>query len=265
MPESRTPGEVELDEDAKRFSALHANLAEMYLSGISRTRSAAEAVRNAAAAIGTIYAAVLGLIFSTDKPLPLRGVIPAVFLGLAITGSSAYLAYIRPWTVTYELPFPSEGSTEDAASLRAAQGPRTVFLRRQTRKAINRRSYWLRVSVLALGLGVLFLPAAFIRHPGVPASSAPPSWPTQPPIVNDASVALYKSQLREVVVARKAASDAGTSASSLDRWFDTYPWAWSVGWVVVVVLSLAFVLVFARWWAKDPQDKGDDELALAQS
>jgi len=51
-------------------------------------------VQKAAAAIAALYTPLLGVVFSVnDNPLPSRGVIPVLFLGLAILSSTAYLAY----------------------------------------------------------------------------------------------------------------------------------------------------------------------------
>ncbi len=62
---------------------------------IERSRSAADLVQKAAAAIGGLYTGVLGVSFSvTNKPLPPQGFIPAIFLGLAIALSTAYVAYV---------------------------------------------------------------------------------------------------------------------------------------------------------------------------
>lgn len=258
MADPATPFEVEQEEDGGRFSAFHADLSAMYSSGIDRTRSAAEAVRNAAAAIGTIYAAVLGLIFSTDQPLPARGLIPAVFLGLAIVGSSAYLAYIRPWKALERLNFPPQVPAETIEELREAQELRTESFRRQTRKAINRRSYWLRVSVLALGFGVVFLPSAFIRHPDTHTMRVP-QWPKPPVAANQAQLALYKAKLQLVASQRSGAGGtAAASSSSLDRYFGEHPLAWKACWGFSVGLALAFVFLFAlppetkrpKYWPK---------------
>ena len=267
--EPTDPLAAEKEEDGKRFSAFHANLAELYLGSVARTRSAAEAVRNAAAAIGTIYAAVLGLIFLTNRPLPLRGLIPAVFLGLAIAGASAYLAYMRPWVGDGRPPsYPEESARDTVAAIRAQQDRRTRSLRRQAQKANYRRSYLLRVAVLSLGFAVLFLPAAFVRHPGAAATSIPLAWPRAPITSNEPSLALYKAQLREVAEQRAASSAGAAEASSVDRFFDRNGWIWSALWGLAMLLSLGFVLVYARFWAKfnpgsddEAEEEEEEELA----
>jgi len=54
-------------------------------STLNRIQNRAEYIQKAAGTIGTVYSAVLGLSFGfgkgTNLPLPMRGLIPAIFLG----------------------------------------------------------------------------------------------------------------------------------------------------------------------------------------
>ena len=67
---------------------------EVQKGSIDRVRSGAEFVEKAAAGILAVYSAVLGVVFSvSDKaPLPVRGLIPAIFLALALVLAAFFLA-----------------------------------------------------------------------------------------------------------------------------------------------------------------------------
>jgi len=123
----------------------------------------AEFVQKVAAAIGTAYVAILGLSFSVAKdsparPLPAAGIAPTFFLGLAFFMAAAYVAFItKPKDVKGEPP---------QGVLRADQHRRRNDFILWTRSAVLRRSYLLRVSVISLGFGILFLPAPYLDLAG---------------------------------------------------------------------------------------------------
>lgn len=133
----------------------HESMLETYRGSLERARNAAELVQKSAGAIGTIYAGLIALAFSVDKnPLPARATIPGIFLGLAIALSTAYMAY--RWR-----PAPANG-WQPHSSLPVNQIRRLRFFGRWVAEMTNRRSYALRASVIALGLGVAFLPLPFL-------------------------------------------------------------------------------------------------------
>src|SRR5580700_248889 len=122
---------------------------------ITQSRSAAQVVQTAAAAIGTLYAGALGVSFSvSSRQLPFRGILPALFLGLAIAASSVYIAYLGTDTPVAMEPLHTSPPIRMQRRL-------DNFLRIVS-AVVSRRTYWLRVSVVGLGLGDLFLPLPFI-------------------------------------------------------------------------------------------------------
>jgi hypothetical protein len=129
--------------------------------GIDRGTAGAEFVRNAAAAIATVYTGVLGATYaSADKAIhaPARAIIPAIFLGLALASAAAYVAYL---TRVDPIPAP-----EVTSSLRVYQERRiATFIDWVTAYALN-RAYWLHAAVLSLAFGVALLPAPFIAWSG---------------------------------------------------------------------------------------------------
>jgi hypothetical protein len=70
------------EEETSRayLQKFHESMLEVAKGGIDPARQGADAIRTAAAAVGVIYTGVLGLAFSADHPLPVRGLSPAVFL-----------------------------------------------------------------------------------------------------------------------------------------------------------------------------------------
>jgi len=208
--------------------AYYQTLLEAGKASLERARSAAELVQKAAAAIGTLYAGVLGVSFSVaDRRFPLRGIIPALFLGLAIALSMVYAAYItRPGEVALQ-----DLSTSPPERL---QGRLVNFFAIIT-DAVQRRSTWLRASVVSLGLGVFFLPTAFVTfgNSGQPDRSKLTPWPTPPVAATDRAASLagpvFKAQVDEVSSLRRAQLDQTETAL----------WLWgllTVGGVVLVVI-----------------------------
>jgi len=176
----------------------------------ARIRASGETVEKAAAAIVTLYTAILAVAFSvTENPLPFRAMFPSVLLGLALVLSVAFVAYIP------KAPEPGrpEGGPLSPADLA------NDFVD-WTERAALKRAYWLRASVLALGLSLFFLPAPFVGEIGMPGkvdlpyfgtvdipwieeadekglpkndpSEAAPQWPTDEDVAGVEPIALKK-------------------------------------------------------------------------
>lgn len=167
--------------------------------GLERATAGAQATRSAAAAIGVIYAAVLGVAFSVDKPLPPRGLIPAVFLGLAIVMATAYEAY--PARQKSGQNFPRE---TDQGPLYDTQTYAARYVEWVTAR-INLKAYALRVAIMSLALGVAALPVGFISLGARIATPELPSWPDPPGgIETELAKTLYEAQVAEVALQREA-------------------------------------------------------------
>jgi hypothetical protein len=97
--ESDADLEAEASERTKELELrgkYHEEMIKIAGGAIDRSRDSAKFVQTAAAAILTAYAALLGLVFSAEgRPLPVRGVYAAVFLGLAVALAVAYLAFVK--------------------------------------------------------------------------------------------------------------------------------------------------------------------------
>lgn len=147
--------------DYTRGQALYSAHLAVAQGQIDRAQARAALVIQAASAIGTLYAAILGLDFGLGggankavAPLPIRGIVPAVFLGIAIFAAALYLAYLT-----------SLGTFRDAKpsgllSYRLIE--QADDFTRWTARFVSQRLPWLHAAVICLGFGVLFLPVAFL-------------------------------------------------------------------------------------------------------
>jgi hypothetical protein len=149
------------DQDAELVKSEHDAYLEVAKGSIERGQTGAEFIRNAAAAIGTLYTGLLGVTFAAAdgaRALPTRGVIPAFFLAFALVLASAYAAVLRPGTATVV-----SARGDDLASIQAARLDAFVHW---TSEVASRNAYALHAALYALGVGVAFLPAPFIDWDG---------------------------------------------------------------------------------------------------
>ena len=148
-------------ENDTRTQDLNSAYLDVAKGQIGRIQARATFVAQAAGAIGTIYTAILGLAFGfihgSQRPVPATGIIPAIFIGLALVLAGAYAcsSYIEeePASVASD---PSEHPSEQALVEQ-----RNAFID-WTTKIVKKRLYFLHASLISLGFGVIFLPAAFL-------------------------------------------------------------------------------------------------------
>lgn len=222
--------QAEVATELELYKEFHKALVEGARSAIDRSRTAAETVQKAAAGILALYTAVLGVAFSVaENPLPSRGVLPAVFLGGAVAFSTAYLAYLsKPRAV----PGPAPQS-----AFRAAAMARTRTFLQWAGAPVSRRSYWLRASVIALGVSLMFIPAPFIsgsfpyvdRLPWnenktmTALSEARQDWPKVPVGVTRDNLQLWKiryaAEVKEVAAAREKFKAPGQPSYANQTWW----------------------------------------------
>lgn len=143
-------------EDALN-QAVHDARLEVAKAAIDRGLGGAEFVRNAAAAIVTLYTGLLGVTYATGEnatTLPTRGIAPAVLLGLALACATAYAALLNQT--------PAAAAPKPHSDLATFQERRlNVFIGWASDIAVG-RGYFLHASVFALFFGILLLPVAFI-------------------------------------------------------------------------------------------------------
>lgn len=146
----------EIEQDLSSSAKYFDTLADLARTGIDRARTGAERVQIASTSIATIYTGILGLAYAADKtrPVPAVGILPTIFLGLAIVCSTAYSSYITRTSNITLGPMP--------ASTASAMQTRAVSLVTAANAIAYNRVYWLRSSVVSLSVAVLCLPAAFL-------------------------------------------------------------------------------------------------------
>ena len=202
--------QAQLDEHAaeqaakREFdAAYYTAILETAKGSIDRARSSGELIEKAATAIGGFYAAIIGVTFSvTDHPISARALMPVLFLALAIVGSMIYLAF----------PTPSSGIAKLVPTT-----ARPERMRRQVERYLvmvkelnGRRVYFLRCSVVALGVAVVLLPAPFISDPQDTAATTEAAdvvaFPKPPAVASDAEAVVaavrYQAEVDEAIAAR---------------------------------------------------------------
>jgi hypothetical protein len=163
LTEERKLVEKRRDEQLANENALRAAVHGAYLdvakAAAERSLQRATFVTGAAGTMATIYSGLLALVYSVSKegtsPLPAYGMYPAVFLGISLVLSTAYIAYITR-------------SFRAGRHLRNGLGPGLQEERLATFldwaiSSSYRRAGALRTAVVSLGIGVALTPLPFLR------------------------------------------------------------------------------------------------------
>lgn len=147
-------------EDKLR-EAVHSAYLEVAKGALDRSIQRANFVTAVAGAIGTSYTALLALVYSvsanTPNPMPVRGIYPAIFFGLALLLSTFYVAYIRAGTQRGHYIPKGEGPH--------LQERRMLFFVEWVMGSVTRRVWALRMSIVSLGIGLALNPLPFLEVP----------------------------------------------------------------------------------------------------
>jgi len=129
---------------------------------IERAFKGAEFVRLSAGVIATVYTGIAGLTFAAKDgtALPPRGVVPGVFLGLALVLATAYAAWL---TKTPDAPAPVPHSLAAKFQDRRLNS----FVTWASNIALH-HAYVMHAAVLSLGAGAVLLPTPFVTVPDGP-------------------------------------------------------------------------------------------------
>jgi hypothetical protein len=158
-----------LDSEQTLRRQVHEAKLSVTKGSLDRARGAAEFVRNAASALVSLYTAVIGASFAvTKQPLPTRGLISPIFLGSAVVFSAAYVAFATR-------PRETPGWDPTSEWLEREQRRLDAFVT-WINEIATRRLYALHMSVLSLGFGAFFLPAAItVAVPAVTSDKVRPA------------------------------------------------------------------------------------------
>jgi hypothetical protein len=233
-------------------------------AGLTRADALPQLVITAAGALVTLYTGILALVFAASShPMPWRGLIPALLLGLAIGFATAYAAYIRPR--------PTESFTTAPNAWENAEAYTNGFID-WINKAIDDRAWFMRGAVLFLWLGVAFLPSAFLdittsaQGTTAPANTtvASPSlaaWPTfsssDQSVAGDLAKILYQAQVSEVATQRAAAAQAAAAPTQAKGPVLDLPLIEELLWPAAAILAMAALLIAwkgsgLRSWLRHP-------------
>jgi hypothetical protein len=204
---------------------------EVAKGSIARAREGAAFIEKAAAGIATVYAAILGVAFSvTDNPLPLRGVLPAVFLGLALLFAACFLAYPGRPSDTVAPPAANAGRRAWFNAFADWMSHLTLY-----------RARFLRTALLSLLFGLVFLPTPFIA---VKTSPADPPAQTEWPSANgnaDLEKIKYRAQVNEVAKLREKAAPQPKGEHKIRE-----GWIWGGAGIALLCLVISLVLPVRR-------------------
>jgi hypothetical protein len=247
-------------ERAKADVALHQKhyeaMVDVTVGSIQRASDGATFLEKAAASLAALYTGIAALLVATDTPLPLRGVIPTVFLGLAVVLAAYYLAFIGGRHRVAQTGLGNDNPQQDAET-------RINNLVVWTRAITGMRAHALRAGVLSLAFGLAFMPFAFVRvtdegvpaalanRMGLPAELVPspgptptpkptPAWPT-PEVIRPAylTALLYRAQVAEVQALRSAAASKPSAAKPDAAWFDALVWLLAI--LAGICVAIAYV------------------------
>jgi hypothetical protein len=155
----RTRVDADREAEIELVKAVHDAYIEVTKGSLDRSLKRAEYLVTVTTGITGVYTALLGLVYSVGKdgtpnPLPPRGVIPVVFLGLGLILSAFYMAFLRRTTIKAALLPTGIGGTLPEERLR------TFFT--WTFSGVLDRAWALRMAVVSLGLGLALLPLPFL-------------------------------------------------------------------------------------------------------
>lgn len=154
---------VERDPETEREinKAFFTEAVETASASIDRARSGAQLVQTSSTAIAGLYTGALSLVFvAGNNPLPVRGLAPTVFLGLAVVLAAAYVAFLTRGRGVAQPQFDETYSTFDRLFVSAG-----MFIE-WTQITVRKRQGLLRASIVSLAMGVFLLPIAFVTLPG---------------------------------------------------------------------------------------------------
>jgi hypothetical protein len=151
----RAREDTALAADMTLLEAVHGAYLAVAQSSLDRAIQRATYVATAAGAIGTLYTAVLAARYTTSHEAPARSIVPALFIGAAVAFSVWYMAFLRGHTRNQQLLLSGTGGS--AAETRLLDFMEWSF------SGVLARAWSLRVSVIALALGLALLPIGLVQ------------------------------------------------------------------------------------------------------
>lgn len=236
IAETATRRGLFIEADKASHTAVEAAQIEVIKGTIDRSRDSAKTVQTAATALAGLYTGLAGFVFGVKDgaaPLPLRGVIPVILLGLAIVWSTVYLAWHGPRRQVR--PFPT---AIDPMEIRVE---RVKWFNDWASLGVLSKSWALRLAAICLAGGLVFLPAAFVPvgggGPATGGEASDVAWPE--PYGAKQEEILFQAQVDEAAAQRAADEDPVQGGWTPPEW-----WIW-VAFLTFLVVSHVWVGVQA--------------------
>jgi hypothetical protein len=152
---------AEIDADLTSRVAIQTAMIDLVKGSVDRSKAAATFVQAAAVAVSTLYTGALAFVaVGAGHTVPARGLIPVVFLGLAIAMAAGYMAFVSREAATVV-------SGQLAPSRRQQQMQRVADFTEWVNGSVLQRSAFLRAAVVSLGVGAVFLPIGIVNSAGI--------------------------------------------------------------------------------------------------
>ncbi len=233
--------------DVALVRGFHESVRDVAKGALEHADGLPQLVITASGAVVTLYTGVLALVYAAaSRPLPARGLIPALFLGGAVAFAVGYAGFITDTHPTTKIS-PSGHVWPNANAY-------TNGFVDWINTAIGARASLMRASVLFLALGVAFLPSAFVDFTATATSVPPgqsaqlPAWPTatsdDPSAAADLEKILYQAQVAEAAAERTAAAARALTPTTV-RGPVGFPLIEEVLWLAAGAAGAA-ALLFAR-------------------
>lgn len=152
----------EFDHYYQMTSEIQKGYIEVSKATIDRSIQRAEFLQKVAAAVVSLYTAILALTYAADKTkgntISILGVIPGFFIGISYLLSAFYVSFI---TRSKDI----EETKSDGTLIGEELSQRITFIK-WNRATAMKRIPLLQASIISLGIGILFLPIPYIQIPG---------------------------------------------------------------------------------------------------
>lgn len=158
--------EARQDADIAAETALVKSVHDAYVattqSSLDRALTRMNVVTASVGAITTVYTGLLALVYAAKtgagKPFTLVGVVPALFLGLALFLVTVYAAMFRK-SIAVQGPLLASGSGGQVVELRLVAFMQWCF------GGVLARAWALHAGIVSMGVGIATLPLPFVKAP----------------------------------------------------------------------------------------------------
>ena len=162
--------EKQWDAEIALLAAIQAGYIQAAQNSLTQMVARGTFITTVITALGGSYTALVGLVYGVGEhanPMPPRGVVPVIFLGIALLLSTVFMSFLRPGTMITDAGLLETGIGGTIAEDRL----QTFFA--WTFSGVLARAWALRGAVISLGIGTALLPLPFLEvRTGTPTAIA---------------------------------------------------------------------------------------------